>query len=431
MTGLAQICKHARINAGDDAHGTPGDGSCNDENAPHNLGVTPEEHAAEARSYIEATALDRGSPEYCAAIRDLLDLFQPGWVPTSIVKPADIGALGNDNPLGRHKAIDAALATGIVRYTRSELRTPVDLVLLYFIARHCDNEHGRCAEPSYRMAKFADVDERTVRRRLKKMVAVGILGQATLAGGTTRYWVIYDQAVVFGSAYDVLNAIAPRNATPVGRPPKVAVATKKGGHSETHLIAEMGGQSDAHRFAENVGHSDTRPLSEKGGHPTQKGWAPNAKTVGNQCPPATTLATTRASASVRQEAGYAVATQTTADVAEALRIRLLDVANGAIANPAASGLLVCSPIVAWIEAGADPERDIVPAVRAVAERVKQKSRQIASWEYFSKPVADWKARREAGLPAPSGPSIGRDCDNRSARGEEARRILAGITGRLK
>ena len=112
---------------------------------------------------------------------------------------------------------------------------------------------------------------------------------------------------------------------------------------------------------------------------------------------------------------------------------MLDVANGAIANPAASGLLVCSPIVAWIEAGADPERDIVPAVRAVAERVKQKGggRQIASWEYFSKPVADWKARREAGLPAPSGPSIGRDCDNRSARGEEARRILAGITGRLK
>jgi hypothetical protein len=129
-----------------------------------------------------------------------------------------------------------------------------------------------------------------------------------------------------------------------------------------------------------------------------------------------------------QKAGYAVATQTTADAAEALRIKLLDVANGAIANPAASGLLVCSPIVAWLEAGADPERDIVPAVRAVAERVKKKcgGRQIASWEYFSKPVADWKARREAGLPA-----LGRDCNNRGARGEEARRILDGITGRLK
>jgi hypothetical protein len=30
---------------------------------------------------------------------------------------------------------------------------------------------------------------------------------------------------------------------------------------------------------------------------------------------------------------------------------LLDVANGAIANPAASGLLVCSPIVAWLDDG--------------------------------------------------------------------------------
>jgi hypothetical protein len=363
----------------------------------------------------------------------LLDLFQPGWVPTSIVKPADIGALGDDNPLRRLKAIGAGLAMAIARYMRSKLCTPVDLALIYFVAVHCDNAHGRCAEPSYRMAKFANVDERTVRRRLKKMVAVGILGQAIRAGGTTRYWVLYDEALVFGSAYDLMSAVAPRNANPVGRPPKVAVATKKGGHSETHLIAEMGGQSDAHRFAENAGHPDTHPFSEKGGHRTQNGWASNAKTVGNHCPPATTLAPTQASASVMQKAGYGVATQTTADAAEALRIRLLDVANGAIANPAASGLLVCSPIAAWIEAGADPERDILPAVRAVAERVKQKGggRQIASWEYFSKPVAHWKARREAGLPAPSGPSIGRDCDNRGARGEEARRILAGITGRLK
>lgn len=90
-----------------------------------------------------------------------------------------------------------------------------------------------------------------------------------------------------------------------------------------------------------------------------------------------------------------------AAAAERLRRRLLDVANGAIANEAgAAGLLITSPILAWMEAGADPDADIVPAVRAVAERTKQRGMQrIRSWDYFNSAVAEAVTRRRAGLPA--------------------------------
>lgn len=87
------------------------------------------------------------------------------------------------------------------------------------------------------------------------------------------------------------------------------------------------------------------------------------------------------------------------------RDRLENAANGALVNIAgASGLLVMSEPIAWIEQGCDLNKDIVPAVQAVAHRSKPNS--ISSWRYFSKPVADAKARREAPMPEGRGPPGG-------------------------
>jgi uncharacterized protein YdaU (DUF1376 family) len=76
-------------------------------------------------------------------------------------------------------------------------------------------------------------------------------------------------------------------------------------------------------------------------------------------------------------------------------------AGDAMGNPANSAaLLNWSPIMAWLEAGADPDWDIVPAVRMVAAQVRAKGTQkIRSWEYFNTAVADCKLRRAKGLPA--------------------------------
>jgi uncharacterized protein YdaU (DUF1376 family) len=80
--------------------------------------------------------------------------------------------------------------------------------------------------------------------------------------------------------------------------------------------------------------------------------------------------------------------------------RLEDEAGDGLANVAgAAGLLDCSPILSWLEGGADPEWDIVPAVRMVAARAKKSGRPIRHWSYFSQAVADCKWRRGQGLPA--------------------------------
>ena len=50
----------------------------------------------------------------------------------------------------------------------------------------------------------------------------------------------------------------------------------------------------------------------------------------------------------------------------------------------------------WLEQGCDLERDVLPAIRAVVARGKTGT---ASWSYFTKSVAENRARRLAGLPA--------------------------------
>ena len=80
--------------------------------------------------------------------------------------------------------------------------------------------------------------------------------------------------------------------------------------------------------------------------------------------------------------------------------KLEGIAGDAMANPAGSaGLLNWSPILAWLQAGADPEFDIVPAIQFVSAQARQRGTQrIRSWEYFNTAVADCRLRRLKGLP---------------------------------
>ena len=100
-------------------------------------------------------------------------------------------------------------------------------------------------------------------------------------------------------------------------------------------------------------------------------------------------------AAVEQEPACAAAASNKFDI---LENKLRDACNGALANPAvAQGLYDLSAPLGWIKNGCDLETDILPTLRAIGKRDHGKG--ISSWQYFARPVAEAKARREAGLPA--------------------------------
>lgn len=82
-----------------------------------------------------------------------------------------------------------------------------------------------------------------------------------------------------------------------------------------------------------------------------------------------------------------------------LNKRLLD-AIGAAGNQAATGLVNLQRPLAWLQAGCDLEKDILPTIKAVADRQLQKLGQgcIGTWGYFDNPVMQAKAERLKPLP---------------------------------
>jgi hypothetical protein len=250
----------------------------------HNSGMTPEQ-TAEAISYLEAAAPARGSPEHFEAIRALIDAFQGGDVPLAAVKPSSIGALGNNSPLDRFKGIDASFAMAIARHRRSDLDTPTDIALMFFIKVHSDNKHGRCTESLSRMAAFANVDERTAQRRLRALRGAGLIGEEPRSGKPTAYWLTYDAVVVHGSAYDVICAIAPSAARSVGRPSKTPLSAKMERHPDDAPFTERGRQQGS-PYYQNGATDIATTLAENGRHSQQKGVALSLETGDSGCHPA-------------------------------------------------------------------------------------------------------------------------------------------------
>lgn len=79
----------------------------------------------------------------------------------------------------------------------------------------------------------------------------------------------------------------------------------------------------------------------------------------------------------------------------ALAERLFEAAGPALASQAiAPGLAAMTVPAMWLDQGCDLELDILETLRAQA----LKRRGVMSWDYFTKAVAEAKARREAGLP---------------------------------
>lgn len=88
-------------------------------------------------------------------------------------------------------------------------------------------------------------------------------------------------------------------------------------------------------------------------------------------------------------------TTTRADELNALENALREAA-GASLNPTQAGLSDLTRPLLWIEKGCDLETQILPAIRAAAERKQPMS--VGSWRYFDGAVMDAKARADVPLP---------------------------------
>lgn len=83
---------------------------------------------------------------------------------------------------------------------------------------------------------------------------------------------------------------------------------------------------------------------------------------------------------------------------ENLSRRLMDAGGHGLANPAgAAGLLSMATPMMWLDQGCDLERDILPTITARAATRPRGS--IRSWDFFTTPISEAKAKRERGLPA--------------------------------
>lgn len=80
--------------------------------------------------------------------------------------------------------------------------------------------------------------------------------------------------------------------------------------------------------------------------------------------------------------------------------RLVEAAGDCLANPVnAQGLLTEATPLMWLESGCDLERDILPTLRAASK--SRKGKRISTWGYFTDMIAENRARRLAGMPAPA------------------------------
>lgn len=108
--------------------------------------------------------------------------------------------------------------------------------------------------------------------------------------------------------------------------------------------------------------------------------------------------------------------------------RLMKVAAPCLASPAvAPGLVVMTVPMMWLDQGADLERDVIPAIQGVVAKGK---RNISTWDYFTKPVAENKARSLKGLPHVDMPAAKpytgklKSDGNHETQGDRMRRLLA-------
>jgi len=113
-----------------------------------------------------------------------------------------------------------------------------------------------------------------------------------------------------------------------------------------------------------------------------------------------------------------------------LEDKLREAAGEDVLNSASPNIMVMAEPLRWMQQGADLELDILPTVRAVGERVRQRpmhfGRKIAGWAFFTQDVMGAYRQRMEEIPTSTTPYHGETNGNRN-RGDG----IAGAVDRLK
>lgn len=118
-----------------------------------------------------------------------------------------------------------------------------------------------------------------------------------------------------------------------------------------------------------------------------------------------------------------------------LEEKLREAAGEDVLNSASPNIMVMAEPLRWMQQGADLELDILPTVRAVGERVRQRplafNRKIGGWAFFTQDVMGAYRQRMEEIPQSTTPYHGANHGNRGARrttGDAARDLDAKIKG---
>ena len=317
-----------------------------------------------------------------------------------LLSPDVIAALPG---ISRKHAVEAAFTIAIKAYTAQKvLKTPSDLAILHHIAVRSDNKFGRCRDTALAIATFAGVARDTAEHRLGALFRAGFIGRHQEHGKPTAYWINYPAGILTktghyqSTAFAVVDAIIGPGRRVTGRPRKMESCPPE----PQKLPATVTGT-----FRKSTGHCGRRFSNEvpatAAGTPEKvpatgrKGTGDGRRT--SELPISELQNTAAAASRARETNEYVFQDEQPASVQPGITLTelepRLDKALGSIDRTKAPGLLITQPVIAWIIAGADLHRDVLPTIARLAAKVSAKGGTISTWAYFNKAVEDAQRRR--------------------------------------
>ena len=185
-------------------------------------------------------------PNLFARIEAAVVIFLRDQAIADEVTPAEIGALGAKEPWRRKIAIEAAAtAVKLSMLRRVDFDHPRMGLLIDIIAAHSDNDFGRCAESTERLAALLNVDRRTVERNVDQAIKWNLIRRDLRPGFPSALSLRYERAFLTASSYAVMAAAVPRSSRARGRPSLTLVANNIGAAPDAAGLQTKGAASDA------------------------------------------------------------------------------------------------------------------------------------------------------------------------------------------
>jgi hypothetical protein len=292
--------------------------------------------------------------------------------------------LGQLSMVEKMVSLRNGLIVAAIRHCRLNPRADSRMSVYILICWLADNNDGICRLSVTAMCEIFQRSREAIVSAIKKLEEQGQIGVSRVGGMPNCYWPLIPAALAKMSGNPVWFVNALRISGPK------ATSSKPFGAATRNQSSELDQSSGVDQSAAELVNSS---------RPTRLVQPSSISSLIS-----TTAAALPADVEDREArtdgAGATDGRKALLKIANEIKERILKEASGRFFNTASANLEDLSDIVGWLQNGADPELDIVPAIgRKLAYLRKRNSRQrIHSWHYFSQVVAEAKGRREKPLP---------------------------------